>query len=58
MQQNVKTRFSARCVFSSAWIEEGQGMLLVAGCDMLEALRVSEGGALAFGVRRGLVPPS
>ena len=39
------------------WKVGGQGIELVTGIDQ-EALRVREGGSLALGVRRTLVPPS
>ena len=58
MQQKVKTRLSARCVFSSNWNEAGQGMVLVIGPGLLDALRVRVGGTFDFAVRRGFVPPS
>jgi len=56
----VKTRLSARCVFSRAWKDAGQGIALVMGVEKEEALRESAGGcfALGLGVRRGFAPPS
>ena len=56
--QNVKTRFRARCVFSSCWKEDGHGIELVMGAVKEDALRVRAGGPFALGVRGGLVPPS
>jgi hypothetical protein len=60
----VKTRLSARCVFSRAWKDAGQGIALVMGVEKEEALRESVGGCFALGlglglgVRRGFAPPS
>ena len=62
VEQNVKTRLSARCVFSRAWKDAGQGIALVMGVEKEEALRESVGGCFALGlglgVRRGFAPPS
>lgn len=58
VQQNVNTTFSARCVFSSCWMEAGHGTADVMGDEMLEARRERDGGAFDLGVRRGFVPPS
>ena len=59
VQQNVKTRFSAACVFSRRAREGGQG--IVRGTVLkLDVLRAKVGGTLVFalGARRGLGPPS
>ena len=56
--QNVKTRFSARWVFSRVWRDGGHGMELVMGTEREESLRASGGDSLALEVRCGLVPPS
>jgi hypothetical protein len=54
----VKTRLSARCVFSRVWKDAGQGIALVTGVEKEEACRESFGGCLAFGIRLGFAPPS
>jgi hypothetical protein len=58
VEQKVKTRLSARCVFSRDWKNDGHGMALVTGVEKEEALRESAGGCLGLGVRRGFIPPS
>ena len=58
MQQNVKTRFKARWVFSRVWKEGGHGVELVTGLERVEAFRERVGGSLGFGVRFCFVPPS
>ena len=50
--QKVKTRLSARCVFSSFWKDSGHGTAL----EREEALRERVGGSLV--ALRGFVPPS
>lgn len=54
----MKTRLSARCVFSRAWNNVGQGIALVTGVEKDEALRESVGGCFGLGVRLGCAPPS
>lgn len=58
MQQNVKTRFSARCVRSRAANDGGHGTVVVTGLDVDEELLVSFGGGLGFVVLLGFAPPS
>jgi hypothetical protein len=54
----VKTRLSARCVFSRDWKDAGQGIALVTGVEKEEAFRESLGSCLALDIRLGFAPPS
>ena len=58
MQQNVKTRFSALCVFSSAVKYGEYGTTEATGLEEVDDTRERAGGALGLAVLFSLDPPS
>lgn len=59
VEQNVNTRFNARCVFSRATKEGGHGIEVVTGFEDVDEARERVGGAF-FGLvtRLSFLPPS